>query len=163
MNVKDAMSILNLSGNITPQITKMAYRRASAKYHPDRNPAGTEMMKAVNSAYDALKDFTGAAEETVDGAYGDELNSALNVVVDLPGVHVEVCGSWIWVTGDTKPHKEALGKNGAGFHYAGKKKAWYFRPSDWSSKSRGNWSLDRIRETHGSRVAKSYRKTLQSA
>lgn len=47
MKLTEAASILGVSGNVNPEIIKRAYREACAKYHPDRNPAGLEMMKAV--------------------------------------------------------------------------------------------------------------------
>ncbi len=163
MNIQDSASVLGLTGKISPASVKLAYKKACSKYHPDRNPAGTEMMKVVNAAYVVLKNFSGDIDEAEEG-YGDALNAALNSVVGLQGVKVEVCGVWVWVTGDTKKHKDALGKNGAGFHYASKKKAWYYRPADWSSKSRGNWSLEKIRSEYGSKVETSrFQKKLKSA
>ena len=74
----DAAKILNISGNITPAIIKRAYQQACSLYHPDRNPAGTEMMKAINEAYSVLKGFEGCLEEEHDN-YGETLNDALSV------------------------------------------------------------------------------------
>lgn len=148
MKVEDAAKILGITGDITAELVKKAYRRASSKYHPDKG-GSVEMMQAVNQAYEALKDFSGNLDAG-DIDYGDLLNEALNKIITLQGIEIEVCGAWIWVTGETRQHKDALGKNGAGFWWAKKKKAWYFRPSDWKSASRGNWSLDEIREKHGS-------------
>jgi len=59
MNVQDAANILGISGEINPEIAKIAYRRASMKFHPDRNPAGLEMMQAVNAAYEVLREYCG--------------------------------------------------------------------------------------------------------
>jgi len=44
MKISDAANILSLSGDITTELVKTAYRRASAKYHPDRNPAGLDTV-----------------------------------------------------------------------------------------------------------------------
>ena len=165
MKVSDAAKILEVSGEITQEIVKKAYRKACSKYHPDRNPAGTEMMKAVNAAYAALKNYAGhiEIESEQDQDYGEALNNALNAIIGLDGIEIEVCGAWVWVTGNTKPYKDVLGKNGAGFFFASKKKAWYFRPSDWKSSSRGNWSLDDIRNNHGSQKVRNTRKALATA
>jgi hypothetical protein len=152
MKLDDAAKILSLVGDVTPEIVKMAYRRASSKYHPDKG-GSVEMMQAVNQAYEELKDYLGAVDGGDDN-YSDALNDAINAVITLKGIDVEICGAWVWVTGDTKPHAKALGKNGAGFFFASKKLAWYFRPSDWKSSSRGNFSLDDIRANHGSQVIK---------
>lgn len=118
-------------------------------FHPDRNPAGLEMMKLVNAAYDALQNYVAdSVKVEADAAdYGDEINTALNAIIHL-GLNIEICGSWLWVSGDTKPHKEVL--KAAGFKWAAKKLMWNFRPAEWKSFNRGNWSMDKIRATHGS-------------
>lgn len=70
MNIYDAAKVLDLTGDITPEDVKAAYKKAAMKFHPDINPAGGEMMKLVNAAYDVLKDHTGnfrKAEATEDG------------------------------------------------------------------------------------------------
>ena len=161
MNQSDAANILKLSGSVTKAEVKKAYKKACSIYHPDKG-GSKEMMQAVNDAYQTLKDFEGDLEST-QIEYGDLLNEALNAVLSLDGLEIEVCGAWVWVTGETKEHKDALGKNGAGFKWAKKKKAWYFRPEDWASKSRGNWSMDKIRDTHGSHVVKQQQKQRLSA
>src|SRR5690349_6718841 len=105
MKISDACQILGLTGAINPKVTKDAYRKACSQYHPDRNPAGLEMMKAVNQAYDTLKDYTG--NESVSVEYGHELFAALTAIMSF-NLEIEVCGAWVWVSGDTKPHKDAL-------------------------------------------------------
>lgn len=147
MNINDAAKILGLSGEITPGQTKIAYREACKKYHPDINPAGEDMMKIVNSAYEVLKDYSGEIrDKQLD--YGDLLNDALNMVGGLIGLNIEICGAWIWITGETRIHKDVLKK--VGFKWASKKKAWYFRPEGFKSRSRGKTSLDEIRGKYGS-------------
>lgn len=153
MKLQDALNILGLTGlDITLEQTKQAYRRASIKYHPDRNPGGLQMMQAVNAAWDYLQklDWNRPVNnaESADSDYGDLLNAAINAVIDLAGLKLEICGAWVWVSGDTKTHKDAL--KAAGFMWASKKMMWYFRPAEWASSSRGNWNIDKIREYHGS-------------
>ena len=154
MTVKDALSILDCAVSSTLEDVKSAYRRACKMYHPDRNPAGLEMMKLVNAAYDALRDYTPTAETLEpmqEQNLGDDLNTALNAIIHL-GLTIEICGSWLWVSGDTRPHKEVLKE--AGFKWAPKKMMWHFRPSDYKSYNRGKWSIDKIREMHGSQTIK---------
>ncbi len=79
----------------------IAYRRAAAKYHPDHNQAGLEMMQLINAAYDTLKqayadnkiNHEHPAGDTPD--YGDAFNAALNAVRGL-GLDIELCGAWIF-------------------------------------------------------------------
>lgn len=115
MNIYDAAKILGLSGNLKPQDTKATYRSACKKYHPDLNPAGEEMMKIVNQAFEVLKDYTGEIKQE-QSDYGDLLNDALNRVLGLSGLMIEICGSWVWVTGETRQHKDLF--KTAGFKWA---------------------------------------------
>ncbi|WCN09979.1 J domain-containing protein [Marinomonas mediterranea] len=155
MNIHDAAKLLNLSGTVTPKEIKKAYRAAAQRYHPDKNPAGAEMMKMINEAYDVLKDFSGDLSngQTTDHQehtenYTEAASEALNKIIHLDGLEIEICGAWVWVAGETKKHKDILKE--AQFKYASKKKRWYFRPSDWQSRSRGSLSMDEIRGKYGS-------------
>ncbi len=150
MKPTDAAEILGLSGTIDRDSVKQAYRRAALQYHPDVNPAGTEMMQIVNAAYEALKDFAGeiAATQESEIAYPEAVNAALNAIINLMGLEIEICGAWVWVSGATYPHRATL--KSAAFRYASKKQRWYFRPEGWRSFSRGYYSMDEIRERYGS-------------
>lgn len=147
MNIYDAAKVLSLSGEINPETVKQAFREACKKYHPDVNPAGDEMMKLVNAAFAVLKDFEGDVKEQ-QADYSELLNDALNAVLGLQGLVIEVCGAWVWITGNTRDHKDAL--KAAAFKWANKKKAWYFRPAKYKSRGRGKSSLDEIRAKYGS-------------
>ncbi|WP_018276022.1 DnaJ domain-containing protein [Teredinibacter turnerae] len=157
MNIKDAAKLLSVKGTVTPEDIKKAYRQAAQQFHPDRNPSGAEMMKMINAAYDVLKDFTGEIPcsdsmggntEDDEENYSEAVNEALNNIIYLDGLHIEICGAWVWVSGETRKHKEAI--KAANFKYASKKKCWYFRPSDWKSRSRGSHSMEDIRSKYGS-------------
>ncbi len=148
MIIQDALKILSIIGEYTPDSIKLAYRKACSQYHPDRNPAGLEMMKLVNQAYEALKNESGKAESNGDlSSYGEDIFNALSKIIHL-GLDIEICGAWVWIHGNTKPHKETLKE--AGFRWAPKKMLWYFRPADYKSRGRGKFSMDEIRNTHGS-------------
>ena len=153
MKTAEAAHILGLGNPITPDKTKQAYRQAAMKYHPDINPGGEHMMKIINAAYDALREFNGNIEGDSekpihDGDYSQDVMNALNAIIGLEGLEIEICGAWVWVGGDTRTHKDALKM--AAFRYASKKKRWYFRPDGWRCSSRGSYSMDDIRATYGS-------------
>ena len=155
--IHGAAKVLGISGEITPKIVKQAYRRAAMKYHPDRNPAGLVMMKAVNAARDALAGFVGNLNHNEHAAnYGGDLNDAISYLLHSIGLDLEICGAWLWVTGETKTHKGTIKafetETGNKFRWHSKKTAWYFAPNDFKGRRRfrGNVSMDDIRETYGS-------------
>ena len=64
---------------------------------------------------------------------------ALAFARELPGVRVELVGAWVWVNGNTKPHRESL--KAAGFRWAPKKERWYFAGVPSSGRGRDMLSL----------------------
>ena len=87
-------------------------------------------------------------EEARKPDYIEALAMALNAIIPLPGLEIEICGSWVWVSGDTITHKETL--KASGFHWAPRKRKWTFHPKGARSWSRGNTSMDDIRTKYGS-------------
>lgn len=162
MNINDALNLLSLTGDATQAEIKKAYKAACLKYHPDRNKAGAQMMIAVNAAFDFLKGL-GEKVEAKEGFetnnYAEELQAVLNGLAVLEGLIIEVCGNWVWVTGETMTHKDAI--KALGCRWAKKKKAWYYRPAEYKSFSRSSSSMDEIRAKYGSQSVKhSTRKQL---
>jgi hypothetical protein len=64
------------------------------------------------------------------------------------GLEVELCGLWVWVSGDTKSHKEEL--KAAGFKWSPNKSAWYY--PGVPSFNRTPRSMEDIRSMYGSQV-----------
>lgn len=164
MKIIDALNILSISSvEITLKEVKTAYRKASKAYHPDINPAGLTTMQFVNEAYETLLSATfpltiGKYDQFSD--YGEEINKALNSINSLVELKIEVCGSWLWISGNTRPYKSILKENG--FKYSGQKKMWYFRPDSSSKKFyRSSTPIDEIRVKYGAETIKpNYRTAL---
>ncbi len=160
MNISQAADILGMeAGTVANETTvKQAFRRAAMKYHPDKG-GSTEMMQAVNEAYAFMQNNYGTLPSiNTDQGYGERLNDAINAIVTIPGLIIEVCGLWVWVSGDTRTHKDAL--KAAGYFWASKKFMWYFRPYDQCG-GRGKSTMDEIRTKYGSQsVATRYSPAL---
>ena len=70
------------------------------------------------------------------------------LAAELQGVTVEVCGTWVWCSGDTYPHRDWF--KAAGFRWAKVKKMWYWHDPD-EKRSKGKaMHMDWIRNKHGS-------------
>jgi curved DNA-binding protein CbpA len=162
MNKKTAMQILGLK-ILTLAALKTQRAKAASKFHPDKvGISGLETMKSINVAYDFLKDLIDRfgddteafedSEENDSESFSDDLQTAINAIIGLDGLILEVCGNWIWVSGDTRPHKEAI--KAAGYFWASKKMMWYWRPAEYKSKNRKNCDMDKIRSLHGSKEVK---------
>ena len=158
MRFQDASNTLGLVGEVTREAVKMAYRKLANRFHPDKNIGREadclEVMKAINAAklyFDLDFDWTSQKKvnpESPDNNWSEQLFDIIEKV-RFYDIMVEVCGNWVWVSGDTKPIKETLKE--LNFKYAPKKRNWYFRPSEYKSfRSRGNWTMDEIRAVHGS-------------
>ena len=68
----------------------------------------------------------------------------------IKGLELEVCGSWLWISGNTKKYRKEL--KGLGLFYAPKKQQWYFRPPEYRSHRHKPVSMDKIRSVYGSEV-----------
>lgn len=154
MNIQEALNVFGLSGELTEKDLKTAYKRLALKYHPDKNPLGGELMKAVNAAFDFLManfDKINQYQSTDENArynYGQELEEILTKLNALAGIIFEVLGNWVWISGETKEHKEALKEMGC--KWAMKKKQWFYRPEEHKSKwNREEHSIDEIRAKYG--------------
>lgn len=139
---------------------KKAYRKWAVKLHPD-NGGSKEDMQALNAEYEAVfakvKNIRTAAsgetymQETTETP--EMFTAAINKIIGLDGIEIEICGSWVWVTGNTYSCKDAL--KAAGFRWANNKKAWYWHTPEEVTSNRKKMTLDDIRALHGCTKVKS--------
>lgn len=140
---------------------KKQYKQLALKHHPDLG-GNTSDMQSINSEYDLLfaklKNTHATAEgktyttktETTETA--DEFKNIINTIINLKGINIELCGSWLWVTGNTKEYREIL--KGLHFRWSKSKCAWYYHSNDYRKSSNKTYSLDEIRDLYGSEAIK---------
>lgn len=146
----------------TAEELKALYFKTVKELHPDNGgdpEAFKEMQAEYTKTWDRLKNIHTAADgneytkETTETAA--EFMDILEKVINLPEIQIEICGRWIWINGNTYPVKDQL--KAAGFKFAGKKKAWYYRREEdagkWHGKKR--LSMDEIRSRYGSENVRS--------
>lgn len=137
---------------------KALYKQLAKKYHPDLG-GDTETMQSINREFrDVSARIIGGSglseEETADEIrLSEEYRQAIEKIIHLDGITIELVHRWIWVTGLTRKHKDVLKE--AGYFFASKKLAWYFRANEYKVRKGGQKSLDEIRAKYGSEVVKS--------
>lgn len=131
---------------------KKLYKKLAMENHPDRG-GDTATMQAINTEYAfacaKLAKGAGLSDEEADTEIrlSEEYRQVIEKIINLPGIVIEIVGNWIWVTGNTRPVKGTLKE--AGFYFASKKVAWYYRNEAF--KTRGNGApLEQIRAKYGS-------------
>ena len=135
---------------------KAEYRRLAMIHHPDRG-GDLETMKQINAEHDALFEILkkqhnathDEAHQTTETA--EEFRDILNKLLKLDGLKVELCGSWLWISGETFKHKAEL--KTAGCRWSNNKKSWYWRHEEEARPwHRGKATMDQIRAKYGSQV-----------
>ncbi len=151
------------------------YRKLALQHHPDRNrdtvAEATRIMQQINAEFDRVlkqaqrreaqeREQTARHKAATEGyeyqgrpyeqvrvdQMSDLLRQKIQEIITLEGITIELCGAWIWVTGNTRPVKEVL--KAAGYVWASKKGAWYFKGVE--SRGTGKFTLEEIRSFYGS-------------
>ena len=153
-------------------VLKLQYKKLTFKNHPDRG-GKTEVMQEINSEYEQLlnriineasKDQYQDSSENGRGFWSSrsehsevekKVKQAIDAIINLDGLDIEIIGVWVWVSGDTKQHKEKLKE--AGFVWNRVQCKWVFIGK--KSNGRGRMTLDQMRELHGSQKVKKTRMT----
>ena len=133
---------------------KRHYKQLALMYHPDRG-GNTATMQEINRQYTLLiKDpfYNFAAQSEAAKTDFLKFPEIIEKIVML-NLTIEICGNWIWLSGNTFPYREYLLKSG--FYWAPQKMMWYWRPSDYKSHSRQPQSMDYIRSKFGSDLVQS--------
>lgn len=135
---------------------KAAYRKWTKKLHPDCGGTDAE-MKALNLEYEQMFEAlkckhnatADAAHQTTETAR--DFMDIIEKLIRMEGVLVEQCGSWLWLSGNTYPHRTELRE--AGCRWSSSKKRWYWRsPEEAYSKKHKAVDMEDIRNKYGSQI-----------
>ncbi len=128
---------------------KSMFRNLCKLHHPDRG-GDVKTMQAVNAEYaficQNLNRFFVCENEEQTAKDLTIFASIIEKVEMLP-VDIEVIGSWLWISGNTYPHRQIL--KDAGLMFAPKKKVWYYRPEEFKSSNFQPLEMDEIRHKYG--------------
>ena len=139
---------------------KKQYHKLALKYHPDHG--GTdEAFVQINKEWDWLQRHNYNIHRDMEGnIYTDDRQdmpdevtekfaALITALIRLDGVGIEICGSFIWLSGETYQWRDAI--RALGFKWSRNKKMWYMAPTKRRARN-NNWSMERIRAAHGSFV-----------
>jgi hypothetical protein len=145
---------------------KALYRELARKHHPDLG-GNTATMQILNNEYEAaLKAGHGQTTVGDDGKehtyrYNEDSEKEVMEFIynflskDLP-LEATLIGTWVWVTGDTKPHKEVLKELKCRWH--SQRGCWYFRPSTQKHYRPSGGSLEELAQKYGATDVSKFRK-----
>ncbi len=138
--------------NTLDEIRKQ-YHKLAMQYHPDRG-GDNATMAAINAAYANACGMAGRSRQQPFGRQPEPqgideiLRRVIYKLVTMDGLHVELCGTWIWVSGNTRQWHEVL--KSMGLRWAPKKKMWYFAGTP--ATNRRPLTMNQIRSAFGSQV-----------
>lgn len=156
-----------LNGIKTLEELKKAYYKLAMKMHPDRG-GDVEEMKILNNEYDTWFAKVSHIHTNKDGEKytkktnekPQEFKDIIDELMKMNGITIEVIGSFVWVSGDTKPHKDKLKE--LKFRWHSKKKNWYKAPAGYVKYSRKQYTMDEVRGMFGSRFYAETENTTQN-
>ena len=142
----------------TLEDVKQLYKKLARELHPDCNPGKDttkdfqEMQRQYNEAFNRCKNihmnkdgetYTKETDETPE-----QFAEIINQLLKCPGLVIELCGSWLWITGNTKEHADTL--KALHFRWSRNKAAWYFHFEPYRKHSKKTVDLNTIRSMYGS-------------
>ena len=100
---------------------KKIYKQLAKKLHPDVG-GSDELFKMLNSIYTNI--LENGIYFSNEFKFDLEIEKIISQILHYENILIEVVGSWIWLSGDTKEIKDKL-KDDLGFKWASKKKMWF--------------------------------------
>lgn len=147
----------------TAEELKKEYKKLAVQFHPD-NGGDAEQFKAMQAEFTTLFNVLKNVHTKKDGttweATGEyattetaqEFMDIIEKLMFIQDITVELCGSWIWVSGNTKDYKDLLKE--LGFKFSGNKKMWYYQRDNRKHYHKKAWSIEEIRATYSSKTYK---------
>ena len=121
---------------------KKIFKKLAKELHPDIG-GSEEEFKILKNVYDDIIEHKiyFSNESKIDL----ELEKIISQILHFENITIEVVGSWIWLSGDTKIINDKLKK--LNFKWASKKKMWYY--GEMKGRSYKEKSLDEIKGKYG--------------
>jgi hypothetical protein len=130
---------------------KKVFKQLAKQLHPDVGGSNEE-FKLLNTIYnDILENKIYFSNDT---KFDIELEKIISQILHYENIIIEVIGSWIWLSGDTKIIKDKLKE--LNFKWASKKKMWYY--GEMKGRNPKQKSMSDIKNKYGCQTVKSKEK-----
>ena len=130
---------------------KKIYKKLAKKLHRDVG-GSEEEFKILNSVYTDLIEHK--IYFSNDFKIDVELEKIISLILHFENITIELVGSWVWVSGDTREIKEKLKE--LGFKWASKKKMWFY--GEMKGRNPQEKSMEEIKSKYGSETLKTKEK-----
>jgi len=142
---------------------KKVYFKMAQKLHPDHG-GDTEEFKILNNEYQELfprfKNIHRNINPDIEQEFyeskkpikecPDDFIKIVSELLKISGIEIELCGRWLWISGDTKPVKEALKVYGCRWNSKKKMWSWHYEEDGFRKRSRKSVPMADIRTMYGS-------------
>ena len=140
--------------------TKQGYKKLAFQLHPDRGGNHDAFTKMQSLYLVKLKSLNGQEAIGFDGkqhkyyyseAVESEVMEKITELLNLKAtdLDIELCGVWLWVSGNTRQYKDRL--KDLAFKWHSRRLKWYFRIGGKRKRKMSKMSMDQIRYAYGSR------------
>ena len=131
---------------------KKIYKTLAKKLHPDMVGGDEESFKLLNAIYTDLIEHK--IYFSNDFKIDLDLEKIISQILHFENITIELVGSWVWVSGDTREIKDKLKE--IGFKWASKKKMWFY--GEMKGRNPNEKSIDEIKAKYGSETLKTKEK-----
>lgn len=132
---------------------KKHYLKLVKKFHPDSGGDEVKFKEMQEEFLQISKNFN--YDKTEINFY----NSIINEIIKLENINIDLIGSWIWISGNTYPHKEIL--KSLNFKFSRFKKAWYLHNGKYKQKFTSKKTLDELKEKWGCKNIKKQNRIVE--
>ncbi len=131
---------------------KAEYKKMAMELHPDKGGETAKFQDLLNQFHNfkpTSEKFSGEAAQWNSQEYA----SIIEALLKFNGITIHICGSWIWLSGNTYIIKDEIKKIETGNTYkrgfSRNKQQWYFSPTNYKKKRGKVLSFEKIQNLYG--------------
>ena len=143
----------------TIEDVKKLYKKLAHKLHPDCGGSAEEFAQmsaeyevAFNRLKNTFRNVEGEKYQRETTETPQQYKDIIDQIIHFEDVKIEIIGTWIWVSGETRPYKDIL--KALHFNWCKNKVAWSYHSEPWKKTSNKRTTLDDIRNLYGSEEIK---------